>query len=206
MTMAMKGVSHTDPVGKEFALKVMKKLKDTCAKWKKETGLGFALYGTPAESLCYRFARIDKEKFGDIKDITDKGYYTNSYHVDVREEINAFDKLKFESDFQVLSTGGAISYVEIPNMQNNLEALEELVKFIYNNIQYAEFNTKSDYCHVCGYDGEIIINDNLEWECPNCHNKDKNKMNVTRRTCGYLGENFWNVGKTKEIKARVLHL
>ena len=126
--------------------------------------------------------------------------------VDVREEINAFDKLKFESDFQVLSTGGAISYVEIPNMQNNLEALEELVKFIYNNIQYAEFNTKSDYCHVCGYDGEIIINDNLEWECPNCHNKDKNKMNVTRRTCGYLGENFWNVGKTKEIKARVLHL
>ena len=206
MTMAMKGVSHTDPVGKEFALKVMKKLKETCAKWKKETGLGFALYGTPAESLCYRFARIDKEKFGDIKDITDKGYYTNSYHVDVREEINAFDKLKFESDFQVLSTGGAISYVEIPNMQNNLEALEELVKFIYNNIQYAEFNTKSDYCHVCGYDGEIIINDNLEWECPNCHNKDKNKMNVTRRTCGYLGENFWNVGKTKEIKARVLHL
>ena len=206
MTMAMKGVSHTDPVGKEFALKVMKKLKDTCAKWKKETGLGFALYGTPAESLCYRFARIDKEKFGDIKDITDKGYYTNSYHVDVREEINAFDKLKFESDFQVLSTGGAISYVEIPNMQNNLEALEELVRFIYNNIQYAEFNTKSDYCHVCGYDGEIIINDNLEWECPNCHNKDKNKMNVTRRTCGYLGENFWNVGKTKEIKARVLHL
>ncbi len=206
MTMAMKGVSHTNPVGKEFALKVMKKLKETCAKWKKETGLGFALYGTPAESLCYRFARIDKEKFGDIKDITDKGYYTNSYHVDVREEINAFDKLKFESDFQVLSTGGAISYVEIPNMQNNLEALEELVKFIYNNIQYAEFNTKSDYCHVCGYDGEIIINDNLEWECPNCHNKDKNKMNVTRRTCGYLGENFWNVGKTKEIKARVLHL
>ena len=206
MTMAMKGVSHTDPVGKEFALKVMKKLKETCAKWKKETGLGFALYGTPAESLCYRFARIDKEKFGNIKDITDKGYYTNSYHVDVREEINAFDKLKFESEFQVLSTGGAISYVEIPNMQNNLEALEELVKFIYNNIQYAEFNTKSDYCHVCGFDGEIIINDDLEWECPNCHNKDKNKMNVTRRTCGYLGENFWNVGKTKEIKARVLHL
>ena len=206
MTMAMKGVSHTYPVGKEFAIKVMKKLKDKCAEWKKETGIGFALYGTPAESLCYRFARIDKEKFGNIKDITDKGYYTNSYHVDVREEINAFDKLKFESEFQVLSTGGAISYVEIPNMQNNLEALEELVKFIYNNIQYAEFNTKSDYCHVCGFDGEIIINDDLEWECPNCHNKDKNKMNVTRRTCGYLGENFWNVGKTKEIKARVLHL
>ena len=206
MTKAMLGVSHTDPKGKEFALKVMKYLRDKCTEWKKETGIGFALYGTPAESLCYRFARIDKEKFGNIKDITDKGYYTNSYHVDVREEINAFDKLKFESEFQVLSTGGAISYVEIPNMQNNLEALEELVKFIYNNIQYAEFNTKSDYCHVCGFDGEIIINDDLEWECPNCHNKDKNKMNVTRRTCGYLGENFWNVGKTKEIKARVLHL
>ena len=203
---AMLGVSHTTEEGKEFAIKIMRKLNRAVDSWKEETGLGFALYGTPAESLCYRFARIDKEKFGDIKDITDKGYYTNSYHVDVREEINAFDKLKFESDFQVLSTGGAISYVEIPNMQNNLEALEELVKFIYNNIQYAEFNTKSDYCHVCGYDGEIIINDNLEWECPNCHNKDKNKMNVTRRTCGYLGENFWNVGKTKEIKARVLHL
>ena len=206
MTKAMLGVSHTDPKGKEFALKVMNYLKDKCKEWKEETGIGFALYGTPAESLCYRFARIDKEKFGNIKDITDKGYYTNSYHVDVREEINAFDKLKFESEFQKLSTGGAISYVEIPNMQNNLEALEELVKFIYNNIQYAEFNTKSDYCHVCGFDGEIIINDDLEWECPNCHNKDKSKMNVTRRTCGYLGENFWNVGKTKEIKARVLHL
>ena len=206
MTQAMLGVSHTTEEGEKFALEVMNYLNNKCSQWKKETGLGFALYGTPAESLCYRFARIDKEKFGDIKDITDKGYYTNSYHVGVREEINAFDKLKFESDFQVLSTGGAISYVEIPNMQNNLEALEELVKFIYNNIQYAEFNTKSDYCHVCGYDGEIIINDNLEWECPNCHNKDKNKMNVTRRTCGYLGENFWNVGKTKEIKSRVLHL
>ena len=206
MTKLMKGVSHTDPIGKEFALKVMKKLRAKCETWKKETGLGFGLYGTPAESLCYRFARIDKEKFGSIKDITDKGYYTNSYHVDVREEIDAFKKLEFESEFQEISSGGAISYVEIPNMQNNLEALEELVKFIYENIQYAEFNTKSDYCHVCGFDGEIIINDDLEWECPNCHNKDKNKMNVTRRTCGYLGENFWNVGKTKEIKARVLHL
>ena len=206
MTKLMKGVSHTDPIGKEFALKVMKKLRAKCETWKKETGLGFGLYGTPAESLCYRFARIDKEKFGSIKDVTDKGYYTNSYHVDVREEIDAFKKLEFESEFQEISSGGAISYVEIPNMQNNLEALEELVKFIYENIQYAEFNTKSDYCHVCGFDGEIIINDDLEWECPNCHNKDKNKMNVTRRTCGYLGENFWNVGKTKEIKARVLHL
>ena len=135
-----------------------------------------------------------------------KGYYTNSYHVDVREEINAFDKLKFESQFQPISAGGCISYVEVPNLTNNVEAIEELVKFIYNNIQYAEFNTKSDYCHVCGYDGEIIINDDNEWECPQCHNKDQRKMNVTRRTCGYLGENFWNVGKTKEIKARVLHL
>ncbi len=206
MTKLMKGVSHTDPVGKEFALKVMKTMRARCDKWKKETGIAFGLYGTPAESLCYRFARIDKEKFGDIKDVTDKGYYTNSYHVDVREEIDAFSKLKFESVFQTISSGGAISYVEIPNLENNLEALEELVKFIYDNIQYAEFNTKSDYCHVCGFDGEIIINDDLEWECPNCHNKDKNKMNVTRRTCGYLGENFWNVGKTKEIKARVLHL
>lgn len=206
MTKLMKGVSHTDPTGLEFALKVMNTLKNKCEIWKNETGLGFGLYGTPAESLCYRFARIDKEKFGDIKDITDKGYYTNSYHVDVREEIDAFSKLKFESQFQTISTGGAISYVEVPNMQNNLEAMEELVKFIYDNIQYAEFNTKSDYCHECGFDGEIIINDNMEWECPNCHNKDKNKMNVTRRTCGYLGENFWNVGKTKEIKSRVLHL
>ena len=206
LTKLMKDVSHTTPSGKEFALKVMKKLRAKCETWKKETGLGFGLYGTPAESLCYRFARIDKEKFGSIKDVTDKGYYTNSYHVDVREEIDAFKKLEFESEFQEISSGGAISYVEIPNMQNNLEALEELVKFIYENIQYAEFNTKSDYCHVCGFDGEIIINDDLEWECPNCHNKDKNKMNVTRRTCGYLGENFWNVGKTKEIKARVLHL
>ena len=206
VTKLMKGVSHTDPEGHDFAIKVMKKLRETTDRWKKETGLGFALYGTPAESLCYRFARIDKEKFGEITDITDKGYYTNSYHVDVREEIDAFEKLSFESEFQHLSSGGAISYVEIPNMRHNLKALEDLVKFIYDNIQYAEFNTKSDYCHVCGFDGEIIINDQMEWECPNCGNKDKNKMNVTRRTCGYLGENFWNEGKTKEIKSRVLHL
>ena len=206
VTKIMKGVSHTQPEGKEFALKVMKHMQEATSRWKKETGIAFGLYGTPAESLCYRFARIDKERFGSIKDITDKGYYTNSYHVDVRENIDAFSKLAFESEFQQISSGGAISYVEIPNMKNNLEALEELVKFIYDNIQYAEFNTKSDYCHVCGFDGEIIINDNLEWECPNCGNKDKTKMNVTRRTCGYLGENFWNEGKTKEIKARVLHL
>ncbi len=205
-TKLVTGVSHTDPVGEKFALKLMKHLRNACDTWKKETGLGFALYGTPAESLCYRFARIDKERFGSIKDVTDKGYYTNSYHVDVREKIDAFSKLKFESQFQPISSGGCISYVEIPNMTNNLDAIKELVKFIYDNIQYAEFNTKSDYCHECGFDGEIIINDDNEWECPNCGNKDKTKMNVTRRTCGYLGENFWNVGKTKEIKARVTHL
>ncbi|MBQ6600886.1 MAG: anaerobic ribonucleoside-triphosphate reductase [Clostridia bacterium] len=206
LTKLVKGVSHTEPEGTEFALKVMKSLREHCEKWKKETGLGFGLYGTPAESLCYRFARVDKKRFGTIEDVTDKGYYTNSYHVDVREDIDAFQKFIFESQFQTISSGGAISYVEIPNMRHNLEALEELVKFIYDNIQYAEFNTKSDYCHCCGYDGEIKINDDLEWECPSCGNKDQRKMNVTRRTCGYLGENFWNVGKTKEIKARVLHL
>ena len=206
VTKLMKGVSHTTPEGLEFALRVMKCMRDHCEKWKKETGIGFGLYGTPAESLCYRFARIDKERFGTIKDVTDKGYYTNSYHVDVREHIDAFSKFKFESQFQQISSGGAISYVEIPNMRHNLTAMEDVVRFIYDNIQYAEFNTKSDYCQVCGYDGEIMINDNYEWECPVCHNKDQRKMNVTRRTCGYLGENFWNVGKTKEIKARVLHL
>jgi len=205
-TKLMKGVSHTTPEGHDFAIKLMKKLQDTTKRWKKETGLGFALYGTPAESLCYKFAKIDKEKYGTIKDITDKGYYTNSYHVDVREEIDAFEKLRFESEFQTLSTGGAISYIELPNMTNNPEALETVVKFIYNNIQYAEFNTKSDYCHECGFDGEIVINDNCEWECPNCGNKEQAKLTVVRRTCGYLGENFWNIGKTKEIKARVLHL
>ena len=206
MTKLMKGVSHTTPEGHEFALKVMKYLRETADKWKKETNIGFGLYGTPAESLCYKFARIDKERFGTIKDVTDKGYYTNSYHVDVREKIDAFEKLTFESEFQKISSGGAISYVEIPNMQHNLIALETAVKYIYDNIQYAEFNTKSDYCQVCGFDGEIIINDNNEWECPNCGNKDHSKMNVVRRTCGYLGENFWNVGKTREIKQRVLHM
>lgn len=206
VTKAMKGVSHTEPEGQEFALRVMNRLREATDKWKEETGIGFGLYGTPAESLCYRFARIDKTKFGSVDDITDKGYYTNSYHVDVREDIDAFSKFEFESQFQKISSGGAISYVEIPNMRHNLEGIEEVVKFIYDNIQYAEFNTKSDYCHVCGYDGEIIINDDGEWECPACGNKDHAKMNVTRRTCGYLGENFWNVGKTKEIKARVLHL
>ncbi|MCI8643722.1 MAG: anaerobic ribonucleoside-triphosphate reductase [Lachnospiraceae bacterium] len=206
VTKLMTGVSHTDPKGLDFALRVMKRLRRATDTWKEETGIGFGLYGTPAESLCYRFARIDRERFGEIADVTDKGYYTNSYHVDVREKIDAFSKFQFESQFQVISSGGAISYVEIPNMRHNLEALEEIVKFIYDNIQYAEFNTKSDYCHVCGFDGEIKINENLEWECPQCGNKDHAKMNVTRRTCGYLGENFWNVGKTKEINARVLHI
>lgn len=206
VTKLMTGKSHTEPEGEEFALRVMNRLRKACDTWKEETGLGFGLYGTPAESLCYRFARIDQERFGTIDDVTDKGYYTNSYHVDVREKIDAFSKFRFESQFQTISSGGAISYVEIPNMRHNLEALEEIVRFIYDNIQYAEFNTKSDYCHVCDYDGEIMINDDNEWECPQCGNKDHSKMNVTRRTCGYLGENFWNVGKTKEIKARVLHL
>ena len=206
VTKLMTGKSHTTEEGKEFALKLMNYLRDTCERWKAETNIGFGLYGTPAESLCYRFARIDKQRFGSIPDVTDKGYYTNSYHVDVREKIDAFEKFTFESQFQKISSGGAISYVEIPNISNNLSALSEVVKFIYDNIQYAEFNTKSDYCSCCGFDGEIQVNDNYEWECPNCGNKDHGKMSVTRRTCGYLGENYWNVGKTKEIKSRVLHL
>ena len=206
VTKLMCGVSQTHPDGHDFALRVMQHMRAATDRWKAETNIGFALYGTPAESLCYRFARIDKEKFGTIEDITDKGYYTNSYHIDVRENIDAFTKFEYETQYQKISSGGAISYCEIPNMRHNLKALEEVVKFIYENVQYGEFNTKSDYCQVCGYDGEIIINDEGEWECPQCHNKDHAKMNVTRRTCGYLGENFWNVGKTKEIKARVLHL
>ena len=206
VTKVMRGVSHTTPEGQEFALRVMNHLRNATDRWRKETGIGFALYGTPAESLCYKFARIDKLKYGSVEDVTDKGYYTNSYHVDVREDIDAFTKFEFESQFQKISSGGAISYVEIPNMRHNPDAIEDVVRFIYDNIQYAEFNTKSDYCHVCGFDGEIEINEDNEWECPQCHNMDHAKMNVTRRTCGYLGENFWNVGKTKEIKARVLHL
>ncbi len=205
-TVLMRGCSHTAPKGHEFACLLMKHLRKAVDQWKADTNLGFALYGTPAESLCYRFARIDRKRFGNVKDITDKGYYTNSYHVDVREKIDAFAKLTFESGFQNLSSGGAISLVEIPNMRQNLEALEAAIQYIYDNIQYAEFNTKSDYCQCCGYDGEITINDSFEWECPQCGNKDHAKMNVVRRTCGYLGENFWNVGKTKEIRSRVVHL
>lgn len=206
LTKLVKGVSQTEPQGTAFALQVMNRMRKACDDWKKETGIGFGLYGTPAESLCYRFARIDKERFGTIPNVTDKGYYTNSYHVDVRENIDAFEKFTFESQFQKISNGGCISYVEIPNMRHNLEALEDVVRFIYDNIQYAEFNTKSDFCQCCGFDGEIVLNDENHWECPSCHNQDYTKMNVTRRTCGYLGENFWNVGKTKEIKSRVLHL
>ena len=184
LTYLMKGCSHTDPKGREFALDVMAYLRAKVEKWKEETNIGFALYGTPAESLCYRFAEIDKHKFGSVENVTDKGYYTNSYHVDVREDIDAFSKFQFESQFQSISTGGCISYVEIPHVGRNLKALEELVKFIYDNIQYAEFNTKSDYCHACGFDGEIVVNDHNQWECPQCHNTDKSRMNVTRRTCG----------------------
>ena len=206
VTKLMTGQSQTEPEGEAFAKKLMNRLRSATDTWKAETNIGFALYGTPAESLCYRFAEIDKKRFGDIEDITDKGYYTNSYHVDVREKIDAFDKFAFEQQFQEISRGGCISYVEIPNMQNNIPALEELVKYIYDNIMYAEFNTKSDYCHVCEFDGEIILNEDNDWECPNCGNTDHDKMNVTRRTCGYLGENFWNVGKTKEIGSRVLHI
>lgn len=205
-TKLMTGVSHTDKKGTEFALKLMKKLKETADKWKKETGIGFGLYGSPAESLCYRFAKIDKAKFGSIKDVTDKEYYTNSYHVDVREPIDAFSKLKFESQFQTISSGGCISYIEADNFGNNLEALKQLVNFIYHNIQYAEFNLKCDYCFDCGYSGQMVITDDLGWECPNCGNTDKSHMEVVRRTCGYLGSNWWNKGKTNEISKRVLHI
>ena len=184
VTKLMTGESHTSEKGQEFALKVMKHLDKAVKTWKAETGLGFGLYGSPAESLCYRFARIDLARFGEIEDVTDKGYYTNSYHVDVREDIDAFSKLKFESQFQPISSGGCISYIEIPNMNHNLDALKQLINFIYHNIQYAEFNTKSDFCHECSFDGEIIINENNEWECPNCGNMDKSRMNVVRRTCG----------------------
>ena len=205
-SMLVKGVSHTDPKGTEFANKIMDFLNKKKEEWTKETGLQFAVYGTPAESLTHRFNSIDRNRFGIIENITDKGYYTNSFHVDVREKISAFEKFAFEAKFQDKSSGGCISYVEIPNMEHNLEALETMVKFIYDNIQYAEFNTKSDYCSVCGYDGEIKVNENNEWQCPQCGNTDKATLSVVRRTCGYLGENFWNEGRTKEIKDRVLHI
>ena len=206
LTYLMLGESNTTERGQQFALEVITHLKETCDRWKRETGLGFGLYGTPSEGLCDRFCKVDRAQFGVIENVTDKGWYTNSFHVDVREQIDAFSKLAYEAPFQIVSSGGCISYIEIPNLNHNVEAIEAVIKFIYDNIQYAEFNTKSDYCMQCGFDGEIIVNDDYEWECPNCHNKDQTKMNVVRRTCGYLGENFWNEGKTKEIKDRVIHL
>ena len=206
MTQAMLGVSHTTPEGEKFALEVMHHLKDTCDRWKEETGLGFGLYGTPGESLTSRFCRLDKQKFGEIKNVTDRMYYTNSYHVHVAEEIDAFEKLKFESQFHDISLGGCISYVEVPDMSKNLPAVEQIINYIYHNIQYAEINTKPDVCFKCGYTGEIKLDDNMEWYCPNCGNRDKNEMQVMRRTCGYIGSNMWGKGRTQEISQRVLHL
>ncbi|WP_296112164.1 anaerobic ribonucleoside-triphosphate reductase [uncultured Anaerococcus sp.] len=200
------GESHTSTKGHDFAMKIMEVLNEKKKAWSDEYGIAFAVYGTPAESLTHRFASIDKKRFGEIEDVTDKGYYTNSFHVDVREDISVFEKFDFEADFQKLSTGGCISYAEIPNMNDNIDAVLTMVEYIYDHIQYAEFNTKSDYCGNCGYDGEILLDDNNNWYCPNCGNHDRATLTVVRRTCGYLGENFWNEGRTKEIKARVLHI
>ena len=206
----MTGKSHTDPTATPFALAVMKHMNAACDEWKRETNIGFGIYGTPLESTTYKFAKCLQERFGIIEGVTDKNYITNSYHIPVTEQINAFDKLKFEAQFQALSTGGAISYVEVPNLENNIDAVMKIITFIYDNIMYAELNTKSDYCQVCGYDKEIQIvtdeNSKLVWECPNCGNRDQNKMNVARRTCGYIGSQFWNQGRTQEIKDRVMHL
>ena len=207
----MTGKSHTDKeIGMPFGLKVMQRLNDACARWKVDEHIDYSVYGTPIESTTYKFAKCLQKRFGIIKDITDHNYITNSYHINVREPIDAFSKLRIEADFQKLSPGGAISYVEVPNMENNLDAVLALIRFIYDNIIYAEINTKSDYCQVCGYDGEIKIveddNGKLIWECPNCGNTDQNKLNVARRTCGYIGTQFWNQGRTQEIKDRVLHL
>ena len=205
----MTGKSHTDPAAKPFALNVMQHMNDACTKWKNQHNIDFSLYGTPLESTTYKFAKCLQKRFGLVPGITDRNYITNSYHVHVTEQIDAFTKLKFESDFQKLSPGGAISYVEVPNMQDNLEAVIKVMQFIYENIMYAELNTESDYCQVCGYDGEIQIvpeDGKLVWECPKCHNRDQNKLNVARRTCGYIGTQFWNQGRTAEIKDRVLHL
>ena len=203
----MTGHSHTDNgKGKEFALEVMQKLNDKCKEWKEAENMDYSVYGTPIESTTYKFAKCLKDRFGIIKGITDRNYITNSYHVPVFEEIDAFTKLSLESEFQKLSPGGAISYIETPNLQNNIPAVIEVIKFIYDNIMYAELNTKSDYCQKCGFDGEILVNDDLEWYCPNCGNKDHDTLNVARRTCGYIGTKFWNKGRTQEIKERVLHL
>jgi ribonucleoside-triphosphate reductase len=207
--MAMFGKSHTDPAVKPFALSVMQHLNDKCAEWKAKEHLGYSVYGTPMETTTYKFAKCLRERFGVIKEVTDHDYITNSYHVNVREPIDPFTKLQFESEFQLLSPGGAISYIECADMTKNIDAVMAVIQFIYDNIMYAELNTKSDYCQVCGYDGEIkIVTDNgrLEWQCPNCGNRDKTKMNVTRRTCGYLGSQFWNQGRTEEIRDRFIHL
>ncbi|MBR2464314.1 MAG: anaerobic ribonucleoside-triphosphate reductase [Clostridia bacterium] len=206
---AVTGKKLTDPEGQSFGLAVMQRMNDACKKWKAEENIHYSLYGTPLESTTYKFAKCLQKRFGKIRGVTDKSYITNSYHVHVTEEIDAFEKLAFESKFQELSPGGAISYVEVPNMQDNLDAVLEVMKFIYNNIMYAELNTKSDYCQMCGYDGEIMIVEDdgkLVWECPHCHNRDQNKMNVARRTCGYIGSQYWNQGRTQEIRERVLHL
>ena len=203
----MTGHSHTDNgKGKEFGLEVMRKLNESCKKWKEAEDIDYSVYGTPIESTTYKFAKCLRERFGKIKGITDRNYITNSYHVPVFEEIDAFTKLKLESEFQALSPGGAISYIETPNLTNNLDAVMEVIKFIYDNIMYAELNTKSDYCQECGYEGEIMLDDDLEWYCPNCGNRDHDKLNVARRTCGYIGTNFWNKGRTQEIKERVIHI
>ena len=204
--MALIGKSHTTPEGEKLGVEIMKNLKAHIVKWKEETGLGFALYGTPSESLTERFAKCLQRRFGRIPGITDRNYLTNSYHVFVGEEIDAFQKLKFESQFHPISSGGAISYVELPNLAHNPEVILTLIKYMYENVQYAEMNTKLDFCMECGYEGEILCDDNLEWYCPNCGNRDKSRMNVVRRTCGYLGENYWNEGRTQEIKERVMHL
>ena len=210
MCVRMTGKSHTDPEARPFALQVMQRLNDKCAQWKAAENISYSVYGTPMESTTYRFAKCLQKRFGIIPGVTDRNYITNSYHVHVTEEIDAFTKLKFEAAFQKLSPGGAISYVEVPNMQNNIPAVLSVMKFIYDNIMYAELNTKSDYCDICGYDGEILIkeddNGKLIWECPKCGNRDQNKMSVARRTCGYIGTQFWNQGRTQEIKDRVLHL
>ena len=205
----MKGVSHTDEHGKDFALAVMQHMNDKCAEWKADENIDYSLYGTPLESTTYKFAKCLQRRFGVIEGVTDKGYITNSYHVHVSEEIDAFTKLKFESEFQQLSPGGAISYIEVPNMQDNLQAVIRVMQYIYDHIMYAELNTKSDYCQECGYDGEIMIVEDdgkLVWECPHCGNRDQEKLNVARRTCGYIGTQFWNQGRTEEIRDRVLHL
>ncbi|WP_295152601.1 anaerobic ribonucleoside-triphosphate reductase [uncultured Ruminococcus sp.] len=205
----MTGKSHTDPEAKPFALEIMQHMNDACKKWKEKENIDFSIYGTPLESTTYKFAKCLQKRFGIIEGITDRSYITNSYHVHVSEEIDAFTKLKFESEFQHLSPGGAISYVEVPNMQKNIPAVLDVIRFIYDNIMYAELNTKSDYCQVCGFDGEIQITEDdgkLVWECPQCHNRDQNKMNVARRTCGYIGTQYWNQGRTQEIRDRVLHL